>query len=80
MSSFINEHAEKGMPIQLKRRRWLQKGHGKGAEKRARESEFKARELLLGFQPMLGKIPLENVLETSGSEFADSTFHNWNLY
>lgn len=46
----------------------------------ARESKFKVRELLLGFQPMLSKIQLEKVLETSGSEFAESIFQNWNLY
>lgn len=56
------------------------KEHGRGAEKRATESEFKERELLLGFQPMLSKIPLERVLETSGSEFADCSFQNWDLY
>lgn len=62
LGSYKNEHARKGMPVHIKRRIWLQKGHGKGTGK-------KSRDLLLGFQPTLSKIPLQKVLETVSQSF-----------
>lgn len=57
LSSHKNEHARKGMPVHIKRRILLQVGHGKNTGK-------KTRDLLLGFQPTLSKIPLHKVLES----------------
>lgn len=57
LSSYKNEHARKGMPVHIKRRILLQMGHGKNTGK-------KTRDLLLGFQPTLSKIPLHKVLES----------------